>query len=216
VSIQEARALAWGHNVDNEFRSSMTTIQRINYLHMRYLENNRKGDMTFKMDCVGEIQLRNWGIEDDKHVLNANDNLFQLAFRENEIWNGVAKNLHKWEEGRIKGQKQAKVSKTDPKGIKNAILESRPSPMHMKMIEWRHMQPLKDASIVVPVLERVALGELSLQEMGHEFKRLKYLRVVQRAFLTCLNKIDWEDCKIKYPYHCTDKILNNFVTSFST
>jgi hypothetical protein len=29
VSIQEARALAWGHNVDNEFRSSMTTIQQI-------------------------------------------------------------------------------------------------------------------------------------------------------------------------------------------
>jgi hypothetical protein len=57
VSIQEARALAWRHNMDNEFRSSMTTIQWINYLHMRYLKNNWKVDMAFKMNCAGEIQL---------------------------------------------------------------------------------------------------------------------------------------------------------------
>jgi hypothetical protein len=35
--------------------------------------------------------------------------------------------------------------------------------MDMKVKEWRHMQPLKDASIIMPVLERVALGELSLK-----------------------------------------------------
>jgi hypothetical protein len=107
VSIQKARALAWGHNVDNKFWSSMTTIQRMNYLHMRYLENNQNGDIAFKMDYAKEIQLRNWQIKDDKKVLNANDNLFQLAFWENEIWDGVAKVLAKWEEGEIKGQKQA-------------------------------------------------------------------------------------------------------------
>jgi hypothetical protein len=55
VTIQEARALAWRHNVDNEFRSKMTTIQRINYLDMKYLENNRKEDMAFKMEVAGEI-----------------------------------------------------------------------------------------------------------------------------------------------------------------
>jgi hypothetical protein len=59
VSIQEARALAWGHDVDNEFWSSMTTIQRINYLHMKYLKKNWKGHMAFKIDCAGKIQLRN-------------------------------------------------------------------------------------------------------------------------------------------------------------
>jgi hypothetical protein len=45
VSIQEATALAWSHNVDNEFRSSRTIIQRMIYLYMRYLGNNRKEDM---------------------------------------------------------------------------------------------------------------------------------------------------------------------------
>jgi hypothetical protein len=85
----------------------------------------------------------------------------------------------------------------------------------MKTSEWRHMQPLKDPLVVVPVLERVALGELTLQEMGYEFKRLKYLAIAQRAFLTCLNETDWEVCRVKYPHHCTDEILNNFVTAFS-
>jgi hypothetical protein len=64
-------------------------------------------------------------------------------------------------------------------------------------------------------LERVALGELTLQKMGYKFKRLKYLRIAQRAFLTSLNETDWEVCRVKYPHHCTDQILNNFVILFS-
>jgi hypothetical protein len=126
VTVQEARTLAWGHNVDNEFRSKMTTIQRINYIHMRYLENEMKGDMAFKMEVAAEIQLRNWGVEDDKKVLNANDNLFQLAFKKGEIWDGVAKVLAKWDEGEIKGQKQVKIPKAGPKGKGKAVAESRP------------------------------------------------------------------------------------------
>jgi hypothetical protein len=59
VTVQEARTLAWSHNVDNEFRSKMTTIQSINYLHMRYLENNMKGDMAFNMEVAEEIQTEN-------------------------------------------------------------------------------------------------------------------------------------------------------------
>jgi hypothetical protein len=126
VIDQEARTLAWGYNVDNEFRSKMTTIQGINYIHIRYLENEMKGDTAFKMEVVGEIQLRNWGVEDDKKVLNANDNLFQLAFRKGEIWDGVAKVLATWDKREVKGQKQVKIPKVGPKGKGKAIFESRP------------------------------------------------------------------------------------------
>jgi hypothetical protein len=70
---------------------------------MRYLENIWKRDMAFKMECAREIQLKNWGIEDNKQVVNANDNLFQLAFWKNEIWDGVAKVLAKWKDGEVKG-----------------------------------------------------------------------------------------------------------------
>jgi hypothetical protein len=102
----------------------------------------------------------------------------------------VAKVLAKWDEGEIKGQKQAKVPKAGPKGKEKALAESRPSPMDMKTSRWKHMQPLKDPLIVVCVLKRVALGELTLLEMGYKFKLLKYLGIAQRAFLTCLNKTD--------------------------
>jgi hypothetical protein len=38
LSVSDARQLAWGHNIDNEFRSDMTTIQRVNYVHRRFVE----------------------------------------------------------------------------------------------------------------------------------------------------------------------------------
>ncbi len=84
----------------------------------------------------------------------------------------------------------------------------------MKLTEWRFMQPLKDPLVIEPVLQWVILGELSLQEMGLEFKRLKYLAIMQQAFLTSLNEETWMDCKTKYPQHCNDEILNNFVPLF--
>jgi hypothetical protein len=37
---------------------------------------------------------------------------------------------------------------------------------------------LKDANVVTPVLERVVNEELSLKEMGLEFKRIKVMMVV--------------------------------------
>lgn len=40
------------------------------------------------------------------------------------------------------------------------------------------MQPLKDANLVTPVLQQVVNGELSLQEIGNEFKIIKVLMVV--------------------------------------
>jgi hypothetical protein len=50
----------------------MTIIQQVNYLHMRYLENNWKGDIALKMECAREIQLKDWGINDGKQAINAN------------------------------------------------------------------------------------------------------------------------------------------------
>jgi hypothetical protein len=75
---------------------------------------------------------------------------------------------------------------------------------------------LKDANIVCPVLERMMNGELSLSEMGLEFKRIKVLMIVQRAFLITLEEETWDACKTKYLLHCTDEVLNNFVPTFQT
>jgi hypothetical protein len=58
----------------------------------------------------------------------------------------------------------------------------------MKLTEWKFMEPLKDPKVVTPVLLRVILGKLSLQEMGQEFNRLKTIGIIQKAFLKCLMK----------------------------
>jgi hypothetical protein len=84
----------------------------------------------------------------------------------------------------------------------------------MKLTDWRLMQALKDEEVVTPVLQRVILGELTLQEMGQEFKRLKTMATIQRAFLKCLTKKTWEECKTTYPKYCTDTILANMVPTF--
>jgi hypothetical protein len=84
----------------------------------------------------------------------------------------------------------------------------------IKLTEWRLMQPLKDGEMVTPVLQHIILGELSLQEMGQEFKRLKMIATIQRAFLNYLTKKTWEECKITYPKHCTNAILGNMVHVF--
>jgi hypothetical protein len=76
------------------------------------------------------------------------------------------------------------------------------------------MQALKDEEVVTLVLQRVILGELTLQEMGQKFKRLKTMATIQRAFLKCLTKRTWEKCKTTYPQNYTDTILANMVSTF--
>jgi hypothetical protein len=54
------------------------------------------------------------------------------------------------------------------------IPKSAPLVKDMKLTDWRLMQSLKEANVVVLVLQEVILKKLSLQEMGEEFKRLKF------------------------------------------
>lgn len=57
-SVQEARNLAWSHNIDSEFRQQMTTIQRVNYIHLRFVENGASSNQEFKKECATEINLK--------------------------------------------------------------------------------------------------------------------------------------------------------------
>ena len=149
----------------------------------------------------------------DSEVLNANDNLFQLAFRMDPVWSYVAKVFDKWETCEIKGQKMKDTKK--PKK-KEGGADGKAPYEDMKLTEWRLMQPLKDLEEVIPMLQRVLNKELSLSEMGQEFKRLKFMCVVQRAFVNSLIEDSWTACKNKYTQHCTDEILLNFVPLFTT
>ena len=213
LSVGEARNLAWCHNIDSEFRSQMSTIQRVNYIHLGFMENRGESDVQFKKECAVEIQLKDWGLRKDSEVLNAHDNLFQLAFRKDPVWSYISRIFDKWELCEIKGQKVKEAKK--PKS-KESSIEAKAPFDDMKLTEWRLMQPLKDPDVVIPVLQRVLDKELSLPEMGQEFKRLKFMGIVQKAFISSLVEPTWSECKKKYKEHCTDEILKNFVPVFST
>ena len=210
LTVAETRNLAWGHNIDNEFRSQMSTIQRVNYIHLHFMKNGGESNQEFK-ECAMEIQLKDWGIRKDSEVLNANDNLFQISFRKDPVWTYITRVFDKWELCEIKGQKLKETKK--PK-TKEGSIEAKAPFDDMKLTEWRFMQPIKDPEVVIPVLQRVLDRELSLQEMGQEFKRLKFMGVVQRAFISSLVEPSWSACK--YKEHCTDEILKNFVPLFTT
>jgi hypothetical protein len=67
----------------------MATIQRVNYVHRRFVENGLVPSQDLKRECAMEFQLKDWGVRKDTEVLNANDNLFQLAFWKGAIWDKV-------------------------------------------------------------------------------------------------------------------------------
>jgi hypothetical protein len=111
-------------------------------------------------------------------VLNANDNLFQLAFWKGVIWDKVEEILKMWKECVVKGQKSKKKPKGKGKAKESVETEAKSPTEDMKLTDWRLMQALKDEEVVTPVLQRIILGELTLQEMGQEFKRLKTMATI--------------------------------------
>lgn len=213
LTVSESRNLAWCSNIDSEFRSKMTNIQRLQYIHMRFVENGCKSNIEFKSECAMEISLKDWGIRKNAEVLNCNDNLFQLAFRGEPEWSYIRQVFDKWEECKVKGQKPEKEKKKS--GKDKGTGDAKAPYEDMKLTEWRIMQPIKDSTIIIPVLKRVIDGEISLAEMAAEFNQHKVGLKVQKAFLVSLQEETWDKCKKKYPEHCTDNFLQNFVPTFS-
>jgi hypothetical protein len=70
-------------------------------------------------------------VRKDVDVLNANDNLFQLAFKKEPVWGYVEKILTMWEAGEVKGQK-SKVAKGKRKAKAVALFKSAPLVEDMK------------------------------------------------------------------------------------
>jgi hypothetical protein len=211
LTDQEARKLAWCHNLDSEFRQPMTAIQRVTFVHTRFVENNCVSNFQFKKDCAIEINLKDIGVKKDSEVINGHDNMYQLAFRTGNVWALIAKIFEKWENVQVKGQIDKTLKK---KPSKNTSGDATMPYDDMKLTEWRHMQGISNEEVVCQVLQRVVEGKLSLQEMGQEFKRHKVMNVIQRAFLYSLEETKWSDCKEKYPNHCSDKFLKDFIPIF--
>lgn len=223
LSVQECRILAWGHNVDAEFRQQMTLIEKCCYVHTRYEEAGRPQPFTkeltaLKKECAMEINLPGWGEKDDLTVLNNNDNLWQLAFRADPVWSSVQKVFDKWEACEVKGQvkEKPKSKAAKPKAQKPTSTPEVPIAGPMYLTEWRWMQGIQDHNVILPVLQDVLDGKYSLSEMGDEFRRQKCQMTIIHSFKKCLRKDTWQECKDEYPMHCTDDIVRSFNTVFQT
>jgi hypothetical protein len=176
----EAKLLAWDHNTDNEYRMSMTFIQRVRFIHNEFSVicggDRSNVDAKFRKECCMEIgfpideesvKVKNRKGSDAFRVV---DSYFQLGFKTGQIWDLVDEIFNLWENIGIKNQKVRKykpligsTSKTGPE-IKNL-------PDDMTITPWRTMQGVKDEKLVIAILSRVRSGELSMEEMCDEFKK---------------------------------------------
>ena len=178
----EAKLVAWDHNSDNEYRMSMTLVQKVRFIHSEFLEKcgGDKINITtdFRKECCMEIGYQ---IEDKGNSKNGKDNrssdlfrgvdnIFQLAFRTGDIWNLIDDIFSMWEDIGIKNQK---VRKSKPLICSNnkSAPELKQLPDDMTITPWRAMQGVKDEKIVKTILSRVKSGELSLEEMSEEFQK---------------------------------------------
>lgn len=57
----ETKLLAWDHNIDNEYKMSMTFIQRVIFIHNEFLEicggERSNVDVKFQKQCCKEIDF---------------------------------------------------------------------------------------------------------------------------------------------------------------
>ena len=88
--------------------------------------------LALKRECAKEIQFKDWEVKKDSDVLNARDNLFQLAFRKEPMWGHIEKILTMWEAREVKGQK-SKVVKGKEKAV--AVCEAAPLVENIKTID---------------------------------------------------------------------------------
>jgi len=171
LSDIEAKLLAWDHNSYNEYRMSMTLIQRVRFIHSEF-EEKCGGDkinvtVDFRKECCMEIgyqieeKIKSKGNIINTHIFRGIDNFFQLAFRTGEIWELINGIFNMWENIGIKNQK---VKRSKPLICSN----SKSGPEIKKLLEdmtitpWRALQGVKDEKLVKEILCHMRSRELSL------------------------------------------------------
>lgn len=180
LSYTKAKLLAWDHNTDNEFRMSMTFIQRVRFIHNEFEEKCGRDkinvNLEFRKECFMEInyqieeKINSKGDKVHSDIFRSVDNIFLLAFKTRGIWELIVEIFSMWENIGIKNQKV--------NNFKPLICSSSKSGPEMKQLledvtitTWSAMQGVKDEKFVKTILSRVNSRELSLDEMCEEFQK---------------------------------------------
>lgn len=112
LSHTEAKLVAWDHNSDNEYRMSMTFIQRVRFIHNEFEEKCGGDKINITVDLQKECCMEiGYQIEEKNNskggrvnidLFRGIDNIFQLAFRIGEIWELINEIFSMWENIGIK------------------------------------------------------------------------------------------------------------------
>lgn len=68
-----------------------------------------------------------------------------------------------------------------------------------------------DASTIKSLLERLTKQELSIPEMTKEFRKMKTLRDLQKAFVVGTGVKTWEEAEMKFPDYTNAEALDQFI-----
>ncbi|CAM6088839.1 unnamed protein product [Calypogeia fissa] len=176
--------------------SSMTVIERMRYIHGRFIETkSREDSQTFRRNCGKELRIPRYGERRSRKagVDPYVNHYFKLACRTGRTWEYIYKIFHMWERGYVKEQQKGR---------------------EMKIRDWESMHNLYDEEIVVPVLERVVSRKFSLYMMEQEFMQCKNEQKVKVAFMRAFQEQTWSGCKAKYNEHAMDDAVKYFVPLF--
>ena len=112
LTDSEAKLLAWDHNTDNEYKMSMTFIQRVRFIHNEFSEichgERSNVDVKFWKQCCMEIRFslndenKKEKYREGSDIFRYVDNYFQLGFRTRHVWDLIDEIFTLWKNISIK------------------------------------------------------------------------------------------------------------------
>lgn len=215
LTKEQIKSLAWGHNLDQEYRKGMSTIDRIRACHKLFEEVGFERSAKLKLDCARECSLP--GHELGKpSAIHKHNPFFQLCFRTGIIWDLQEEIFQAHMKKELKNQKKPESEKLDLKGKgKGKAKDKTPHLValadDLKASDFRCLQGLNDVNLQEKLLRRVLSKDLSLSEMALEGKKYKDLKLMCQLFVKSANCRDWDDAVAKYPKETSPELMENFL-----
>lgn len=201
LTQKQMRILAYQHNIDQEYRKTMSNVDKIRACHALFRESQFIRSKELKFRCCDELQLEY--NPQNRDSLSKHDPMFQIAFRTGELWDLQEKIFDMWQRFETVGQR--KVVSPPPK--KSA--KSKPPNKTAKTIKkvsgdlnlghWRGLQGINNDDQVKRLLMRVVNRVLSLEQMFHEAEKIKKIVKVRNLFLQISGQLTWDACRKMFP-----------------
>lgn len=216
LSKAEARQLSWLHNIDQEYRKSMSNIDKVRACHNVFLEMNQSRTKEVREACCQECSLPYTpGVRD---TMATHDPTFQIAFRTGEIWELQEQIFVMWSKFQIVGQVKPKSPKKSAPVKGKTKAKPRPTGSQnlnklagdIKLHYFRGLQGIQNKEHIMKLLRRVVSRQISLEQMFQEGEKLKKLTKVKNLFLQLSGQTTWEACRTMFPEDTDVGILSTW------